>query len=447
MEHHLNREIKLTNLALLPYAHNIVIKDITQKSALIRLMQRLLEHFQRALDLFSDQELHQFDAQVGDTLCQIRAYKLYCLSAYSKSHMDSLVKELKEGTAQARQQLTLHAMRFEKYLKVHKSQRPEEIKAPQTLIEFFDALDAVFSISEEALFLFLSYFLCHYHVVDSEHIPIAIDNDAISIALELSKTLSKKLGHGYQKKLSELSCVFMFQLLAELPDNTDLKTILPVLQKPSDEGRTVLPCYCVTEIIIRHMMERQAQVLLLIDVVNQEHKERLALLFQGEKHSRLYKRQSSLPQKETPCLVLYGISRPVQKVDVDALIDRLTFVGIEQLVLSNNAAHPQYSGVALQDYRDNPYETLLNAHNDTLIEAERHIALKRALQINQHKQLAKTLGCTSLDSSLFFLKHIFCSTFESYQELVRVEATTLPSCITMLLAQNILSPQLQFLIQ
>jgi len=41
-------------------------------------------------------------------------------------------------------------------------------------------------------------------------------------------------------------------------------------------------------------------------------------------------------------------------------------MGIKEVVLSNNAAHPQYSGITLSAYKDNPYATLISEQRDSL---------------------------------------------------------------------------------
>lgn len=229
-----------SNLSLLPHDASIVVKDITKKLRYIQLMRELLKEFKEALYYFENKELSRFDAQVGETLCQIRAYKIYSLSVALLPDFKSSLLLLKETLDRIINKLDLYECDYQIFFKTPKKERPYYTDSSITLTDFFLSMDCLFNLSEDAFFLFLSYFLCKYHVLSHENIPMAINFIAISERLTLSIGYSKKLGQFYQKMLSELSCNYIFQLLDELPDKSNLKLILPWLFRKSDEGRVVV---------------------------------------------------------------------------------------------------------------------------------------------------------------------------------------------------------------
>ena len=398
-----------TNISLLPHDSTVIIKDITQKIVYIDLMKNLLKQFQQAIVFFEKKNLSQFDAQVGETLCQIRAYKVYYLTAYSPQSFLTTLFEVKKNVTQAITRLNTEAQNYQHFLKMHKSQRPDNIRASMTLTAFFLSLECAFSIPEDAFFIFISYFLCQYHLVDNDNIPTAINYSSIAMDMSLSRSYSKKLGHFYQKKLSELSCNFMFELLTELPGKEDLKSILPLFHRQSDEGRMVLPCYPVTEIIVLHMIENKANLMLLMDIETEHNKKRISLLLKGSKSLNNFKLGSQQNDAEEPCIVMYGSS-----VTHNIGINEILSVGIKEIILSNNAAHPQYSGVILSAFRDNPFKALMDECREQISPLNIEVVTSLSLHLIRMKKLAEKIGCTVNNQSLFLLKHIFCNTINAY---------------------------------
>ena len=407
----------LTNLSLLPHDNLITIKDIVQRINYIALMKNLLEEFQDALNCFQKNELYKFDAQVGETLCQIRAYKIYSLQENSFPLFFDELKELKIILDKTIQQLALHAQEYQALLKLHKSQRPDYIRTPITLIDFFSDLGCIIPIQENALYIFISYFLCRYHIVDADKIPTSIDYTEIAKNLNLSRSYSKKLGHFYQKSLSEFSCKFIFQLLTELSGKHDLKHILPQLHRQSDEGRMVLPCYCVTEIIVLHMIDTSANLVLLVDVKNEDENERMAFCLNGSKDINNFK---LMPLDETndnkPCVVMYGECVTTNVFFKETFQSELISLGLKHIILSNNAAHPQYSGETLKHFKDDPFRALIDEEPNELSQVDILLIENLSNELSQMKQLAEEIGCTIKNQGLFLLKHIYCNQINAYIE-------------------------------
>lgn len=383
-------------------------------------MSALLHQLHQALCYFEQNKLSRFDAQVGETLCQIRAYKIYYLATYSSHHFLDQVRSLKTRVLEGINTLSIQAQLLYQAMKQHKNERSEFIRKPIILLHFFEELQCLIPLSEDALFLFSSYFLCHYHVVDDNHIPMAINFSAIEKELSLSRSFAKKIGHFYQKRLSELSCDFIFNLVKELPESQELESILPLVHHQADEGRMVLPCYCVTEIIVLHMIEKKANMLFLVDVITPSKRTRIPLFLKGSKTTHNFELIKQDTAHDEPCMVMYG-SRKSHSATVNDIQEQLLTIGIKEVILSNNAAHPQYSGKTLSAYRDNHYETLI-AKRTPLSVHQLATIKKRANHLAHLKHKATILGCTNDNPQLFVLQHIYCSTIKNdTQQTIKIK--------------------------
>src|SRR6056297_2933772 len=65
--------------SLLPYNKEHLLRKRSEKIALLKLLHALCLEMQESIIKFKQNDMQAFDAQVGDTLCQIRAHKLLCL--------------------------------------------------------------------------------------------------------------------------------------------------------------------------------------------------------------------------------------------------------------------------------------------------------------------------------------------------------------------------------
>ena len=404
----------LNNMSILPHDDSIIVKDITKKTRYIQLMKKLLKEFQQALFFFENKELNYFDAQVGETLCQIRAYKIYLLSTKFNSPCLKSLLSLKKVLDKTIKNLESYESQYDQFLKQSKKDRPDHTFATISLADFFFTMECIFPLSEDALFIFLAFFLCKFHIVDNENIPIGINFNAVAKSLDLSSSYSKKLAQFYQKTLSELSCKFIFELLNELPNLNNFRSVLPSLHLKSDEGRMVLPCYPVTEIIILHMIKNNAKAVLLVDIQFEHHKEQIAFGFEGSHETHSFKLVPLLEESTTPCVVFYGGCVAKDLFFKEEIIDKLLSMGMKDIVLCNNAAHPQYSGATLSGFSIDPYQALIAEKREYLSSFEIEAAQNLSRQISPLKKLAEYKGCTIVNQSLFFLKHIFCDTMENH---------------------------------
>lgn len=69
---------------LLPYDENMILRDRNQRVAILNLLCHLVSDMINAIQAFLNGELEKFDAQVGETSCQIRAHKIVSMKDEGK---------------------------------------------------------------------------------------------------------------------------------------------------------------------------------------------------------------------------------------------------------------------------------------------------------------------------------------------------------------------------
>lgn len=392
-----------------PHESDIFLKDITQKIVHISLVRLLLGYFDEAIVFFQKRMLSHFDAQVGENLCQIRAYKIYQLSK-SEIFYDKLIA-LQHDIATSIEKLTSTEQDFKYWIKRSKTDRPEHIKKPLYLSDFFEQMAVNVTFEDDLLFIFLSYFLCKYCMVDEENIPFTMDYQRIQENLYLSRSFSKRLVHYYQKYLSALSCDFVFQLLSDIEEYVKFNSILKMLHKRADEGRMVLPCFLVTKIILQHMIQKEESILLLCNLKIGVRGELVRYIFKGNKFTNSFELSSCT--SENNVVVLYGEHRQPLGNNIGKFLEEILAVGLKEIIFYNNAAHPQFSGQILLNFRENPFHQLLIEYkneNINLSTVEVNLITELSNTIYDYTHKAVQFGCIKDRPRLFLLKHIFCDT-------------------------------------
>lgn len=398
---------------LCPHESNILIKDITQKIDHISLVRVLLGYFNEAIMFFQKRMLSRFDAQVGENLCQIRAYKVYQLSQ-SKTFHDKLITT-QNNLKRSIKILISNEQDYQHWLKRNKADRPNNIQEPLYLSDFFEKMEVRITFEEDMFFLFLSYFLCKYCIVDEENIPFTMDYQRIQKDLNLSRSFSKRLVHYYQKHLSILSCDFIFKLLSDIKEYAKLNSVLRMLHKKAGEGRMVLPCFLVTKIILQHMIQKEVSILLVCNLKIGLRKELVTYMFQGNKLTNNF--ELSIFNSANNILVFYGEHKQPQDGNKEKFLEEILEIGFKEIIFYNNAAHPQFSGQMLLDFRDNPFHQLLREYKKgsiNLSAAEMELIKELSNTIYNYKHNAIQFGCIKDRPRLFLLKHIFCDTTEHH---------------------------------
>lgn len=162
-------------LTLLPYAANSQLINKQQKLGDLHLTKSLLAFSITALETFLKGNLAEFDAQIGENLCQIRAYKILVLakkwlySDASKLALQQHIDELKNY----HNQLLTTINDWEQAIKNANSFN-RSLDSIENIIVSFERHQLNFELNEDMLFIIMCHFLTHFNIKEKQ-IPVAID--------------------------------------------------------------------------------------------------------------------------------------------------------------------------------------------------------------------------------------------------------------------------------
>jgi hypothetical protein len=379
--------------------------------SILRLLQFFFQETLFAIQAFSERKLEKFDAQVGENLCQIRAYQIYLLA----EHEEYSIKEASMASDKLGIELALATCRklihFYENLSVNglkEEKKPYYFHLP--LKNFLWESELLLTFSGEVFFLFQAHFLARFSKLDENNIPQTIDFSRLMQHMNCSKHLAKRSIHFMQKSLAQISSNFIFNLLAPL-HLSNIKDILLNLYKIADEGRLVLPCYESAKLLLTHMIQQDC----LIWMVAKN-------LLNNENHMMLFKPDAAKKQYEictenvtnyanAVCVVIEGVTSHIP-LTASSLTSYLKKVGVEHILLANMAAHPQYTGKVLFHFKDNPYQSLLaevRASPERFSFSFDNIKV-RETELKKMQEEAVVGGFCLANMSGLLIKHIYCST-------------------------------------
>ena len=382
---------------LLPQSPDTQIPTHLKYIDVLIVIEFTITHLIQAIKAFYFQQaFHLFDPHVGETSCQIRAYQVLLLAKSIKPE-DLLLagvrlQFLNEIVLRIKKDL-IHYQKVAHY-------RHNLNSAVKTLENFLRESSYNFEFSSLENFLVQSYILTYYKKISTNGNP-AIDINRIMQRIKISKTAAKRIIRFYQINLSKISCEFISSLLQETPEANISPTFLQALRCNDDDGRLVLPCYPVIKILWQHMKKNNNIVILNIDR-KQDNKTVDSLSFSFQLAMNEIKLIENAPPAEAN-YIIFGIVKYSQNILENKLdfISRFLKNDIENIILSNMAMHPQYSGNKLRELSDNPFA--LNNITSRFKEAD---SLKKEFLFWRCK--AGELGCSMQNPALFYIVHIFC---------------------------------------
>lgn len=400
--------MQLSILDLLPQKAESILNSRTNKIKLLKLTEKIVILSIQALETFFHEKYDKFDAQVGENLCQIRAYKILLLGNDLQnkkiSHIETDYTNLKNSLEKIRDTIK----KIENLTSSNASYN-DTLDKKENLMSFFKANQIYLTLSFDTIFLILSYFLDIFSIREDK-IPMAVDNEKIATQFNISKYLSKRITHAFQKKISELSSKFLLNTSNETPSLNDHKILMPELLKISDEQRSVLPCYSVTALILQQMTQLELPILIIIERKHKNLKliDRSAVLLSGNKTRGEFQLAYQEKYLNFPCLIIKGEAIYEKNDHINTLtnyMNKLLQTGVRKILLYNTAVHPQYSGEKLFSMRDNPFSHIEKHTNKTISATMKKI---ESIFISD-KNEALHLGCCKKNPKLFNLKHFYCN--------------------------------------
>lgn len=402
---------------LFPYKKDIQLTSIADKIRVLRLTDFFYKSLCASIEAFVAREYGKFDAHVGDSLCQIRAYRLILISENrDKEFIESLFKLTQEikSLQMACQQL------LQEYLVLrHKrtTRETQHIVQSMTLEMFLERQRFDIILTDIQIFLVQNFILSRYHCTLSLDpwpgkggTKMTIYYSRFCEELKISsKSFMRKMIVYLQHNISKQSCHFIFQLSCELGINSYHIQLFKALYLKDGNGRHVIAGYEVTKAIMQHAFLTKKWIQLIVLRISEKVQEELYFMLKPAENNKDYVLTNMIADcpNHQALIVCKGVAHYETDINEtkDQYIKRFLDIGYEDILLSNMAQHPQYVDQQLSAHRDNPYLQL----RDKLIEQQHMDYVTRAEdQFLQHKYLSKKIGCAQSNASLFLLTHISC---------------------------------------
>lgn len=391
----------LTIIELLPYSNDTVFANRQQKLDALELIHSVIEFAIAGLEHFIKLELSLFDAQVGDNLCQIRAYNLLILAEKWLKNQDKKEIFLKKNLEIKRYKINLKSAYYTwKKAVDDRVQREKSLDSNEDIHSFLSRQNLLINFQQDIVFLIMCYFLTHVALRD-EMIPIAINYEKLVKEMKISQYRAKRIIHKYQLAISKMGCDFILNAARNLSYENSYTGLLPKLCRISDENRTVLPCLIVMDIILNHCINRKIPILCIANLKNKSMKKKGIAYFvlSGKEKTLMLEKYNS---NSSNCLVISGDTIGTQNRSIRGFIKSFLDLNPYTLILANMASHPQYSGKRLALFRDNPFLELTDFTNNSMVSRETE-------KLCQLRKFAHAQGCSKENQGTWFVRHIYPS--------------------------------------
>lgn len=419
-----------SNITLLHQEPTALLTTYESKLKILQLFERLTSFTIDAISLFFfKNDRSKFDPHVGETLCQIRAYRVLILSTQIDKGIieKKQIELLKLKAIFKRIKIEIEALRKTWNLN-EKSKRL--LSSSVSLHSFIQNKYLEIDLSASTLYLMKAYFLTHFKKTSCNG-DTYIDHELICKDLNITRKLSKKLVRYYQLGLAQDTTPFIFGLSSNLDQQNDnVGALIKNMRRFDDDDREVLPCYLATKIILSDMRMKRNNILLIVERQQEGVTyDYISVLFVSTEEGVFKAKSFNELSPQTPVFVINGISEKTRNEDKHEFIGRLLGVGFINLVLLNMAHHPQYSGCKLNQVSFDPFQQLLNQKYQDLanldsndvnyfVEYERiyteiNIAEAGQYELLKMKKISENIGCCEKNKSLFFIRHIFCDIFQN----------------------------------
>lgn len=393
-------------IELMPLSKDSLLISRKLKISALHLMLNLVNEAIGACGDFLNEKYIAFDAQVGETSCQIRAYKI-CLLAQNKQFI-SEIQDLIPRLIKYKNSVAAYISIFENSTDVH-SKYLKELDHKEINVTFFNKIENNLILKDDCLFIILAHFLYKYCIFN-DNIPNAINYNLIKKSLNIGSTPARNLANHYQAVLSRLSCDFILQqsnYTNEMNAENNylfLKSLLRI----GDRKRQILPYYYITKILLSSGTTSSLSIIISICDRTQEHVQPMILFFKKDHTTNKIILKSTLNdfEQHMPAIVFRGSVLEDKPSSLTNFKDNILKFGVKEIILFNAASHPQYAGEILQDYVTNPYKDIISINKN--LEELVHLNAK---ELNYARIESEAIGCSRGNSSLFYIKHIFCSTF------------------------------------
>jgi len=310
------------------------------------------------------------------------------------------------------QQWTLFIKSLDDLIQKIYSLPPINESTKQTIEEYITEQGLQLEIEEEFLFDIKFVFLSHLLTLTKKEYPSVTFMLHEKTCLEaLSHTglvhnKVKSLVSSAQKELSIMSCDFI-QIQSMRLQNSSLNLLL--ITRYDDHKRSYLPQYPTAKVIFLRALELNIPIIIKLSryIRNQFHEELILGCMPSDDKSD-FKLTSNIDNDIQAAIICGGVINQEERTTNEDYIHRLSRYSLLQVLLSNFAAHPQFSG----NLRETPciYEEAFNNQENS----QSQIAQEWDEYIN-NINFAKKEGCSLENPTLLFINHVFCDLVRSYK--------------------------------
>ncbi len=425
---------KLNLIDVLPFSKEMIIHSNKEIIGIIDLLCFFLKKLKNSIQYFyCFQSFSQFDAQVGENSCQIRACQLlYLYRQYRENHLTIDKEVIFEILKIENKKKSLEAIRISYY----EQQRIGKRFKKCSLSDFFNVnqIDMEFTQGHSTLFLY--HFLTYFSKRDKEGILICVHHEKLCQEMGVSKTLGWRIIHHFQKLASAFSSLFILYLAETVKSASYLNPLIKHLLKRDEEKRFILPCYFLSQVIWHYLLEMKEDILLVVDKkIEGVTIDRFFFLFRVSSIGR-FEFLAEIDKSDVsvkPAFIIRGSfcckteKRSKTKTE---FIQRIKNEGLEAVILTNQAAHPQYAGKKLESFKNDPFfqiqsSSSLQNYNDLirLFNGELSFSLsgsfekqelnKYAIELELMRTKANILGCNIENNTLFLITHVMFDNIEN----------------------------------
>ena len=390
-------------LELLPNNRDSLLLSPTEKARLLSQLSNLATFTINAAKTFINNHPNKFDPHVGETLCQIRAYKTILLF---RNHQQLKSLFNLEITQIHQMKANIFHLR-KKYKNVIKSQ-----KDIMSIDDFVAQCALPVSISDELTFLVSSYILTTFSQRDADNIPQAICRSTLKRVFNESNTFCTRFIRNIQRYLAEDSCAFIKALCKDMETPDDNLLLIKAFLKISENGKPVLPAFLTMRILLEHMKTTATPLVLRLHIPNLENKTcQIILCYEPDRNHFISTRQFNTTK---PAIFIEGLTSFTPSDSLSKIVNQLSKYSLEQILLANMAAHPQYSGEVLNTYRNSP-SPLTKYKNEKPV-------VSYLCDYKFWSDYAYKHGFSTVEPTLLLVKHIYAKstvTLDIHQETLK----------------------------
>ena len=396
--------LHMTALDLLPYGASSCVKEPKEKVHLLSSYAMALKSFVESLAALLTGDLRAFDAQVGENLCQIRAYRILLFWQELKADPQriSLIASFLAKLRFLFARITKLKGYYAQQMQMKSVQRDKGVDCSFSITDFLRMHEVFFEVQEDLLFIYYAYFLNKYAVFDRFGIPVRINFQKLAEEFFLVKSRAKKIVHLYQRRLSILSCQYILAILAKYESLRSWEKLAKYTCFSSDEGRYVLPCYVVAKAILQDIKYKKIPISLVVEPANSKNKYQIDYVI--DPRTEQYILANQLNSNDFEVALVFNVDTKIKSKSV--FESMVQFYGIHKMIMSNMAQHPQYTGCKLSAFADNPFLEI----DEAVIDAQELEQIN--LELEENKIFAVTQGCSMEDTSFFFIRHIYAESLK-----------------------------------